>query len=86
LDRERQRYGDRILPGGDWHEASRVFLDWAAKYDTAGPELRSRVLHEAWLSGLPCPVLRLDGAWELEAKVAAVAERVTALRSPDPRG
>jgi hypothetical protein len=39
---------------------SAAFLAWAAAYDTAGPEQRSRILHEAWLRDLPCPVLRLD--------------------------
>lgn len=37
------------------------FMAWAARYDDAGPEQRSRVLHERWLAGLACPVLRLEG-------------------------
>jgi adenylate kinase family enzyme len=37
------------------------FIEWAARYDDAGPEQRSRVLHERWLVGLACPVLRLEG-------------------------
>lgn len=45
--RERTRYGARIAPGGDMAMASAAFLAWAAAYDTAGPEQRSRVAHEA---------------------------------------
>lgn len=49
--------------------ASEEFLAWAAAYDDGGPEIRSRALHEAWLSRLPCPVLRLDGALTTEERV-----------------
>ena len=59
-DRERQRYGNRIRQGGDMYETSKAFLEWAALYDTAGPELRSSVLHEAWILDLECPLLRVE--------------------------
>ncbi|WP_299390955.1 AAA family ATPase [Pelagibius sp.] len=59
--RETERYGSRIEPGGDRHEASAAFLEWAANYETGLSQGRSRDLHEAWLKMLPCPVLRLDG-------------------------
>lgn len=70
--RERARYGHRIEPGGDMVEASAAFLAWAAAYDTAGPEQRSRVAHEAWLAARTVPVLRLDSAQPLETLTAAV--------------
>ncbi|UQZ36214.1 hypothetical protein C2I18_23440 [Paenibacillus sp. PK3_47] len=57
--REYERYGEDSLPGGSKYEDVQAFLKWAALYDTAGAEVRSRVLHEEWLSGLQCPVLRL---------------------------
>jgi adenylate kinase family enzyme len=60
--REGQRYGDRIEPGGDLHEAHEAFLAWARLYDTSGPSVRSLALHEGWLPRLACPVLRLDAA------------------------
>jgi adenylate kinase family enzyme len=72
LSRERERYGARILPGGDMAETSRKFLDWAASYDTAGPEQRSRVAHEAWLLTQTAPILRLDSAAPVEELVKAV--------------
>ena len=64
--RERQRFGSRIDPGGDMYETHRAFLAWAAQYDTAGPEQRSRVKHDQWQTLLPCQLLRLDGAAPLE--------------------
>ena len=60
--RERIRYGGgAIAPGGGQHSEYQAFLDWAASYDSAPQEVRSRTRHEAWLAGLPCPVLRLEG-------------------------
>jgi hypothetical protein len=70
--RESTRYGARIAPGGDMAMASRAFLDWAAGYDTAGPEQRSLTAHEQWLADRTCPVLRLDSAAPVEELVAAV--------------
>ena len=58
--RERQRHGDRILPGQDMYEIHTEFMAWAARYDSAGLEQRSRRLHQQWSQKLPCPLLRLD--------------------------
>lgn len=64
--REQARYGRRIEPGGDMVDTSAAFLDWAASYDTAGIEQRSRAAHEAWLVARTVPVLRLDSSEPLE--------------------
>jgi adenylate kinase family enzyme len=70
--REAARYGARIAPGGDLAAAHAEFMAWAAQYDTAGPELRSRVAHEAWLARQAAPVLRLDAALPVNELVPAV--------------
>ncbi|MFB5759828.1 hypothetical protein [Paenibacillus medicaginis] len=67
--RERQRYGDDILPDGSRYEDYCKFMDWAARYDEAGPEIRSRTLHEQWISELTCPVLRLEEDLTVEQRV-----------------
>ena len=59
--RERQRHGDRILPGKDMHHIHTEFLAWAERYDNAGIEQRSKLLHQRWSESLPCPILQLDG-------------------------
>ena len=48
------------------------FMAWAAQYDDGGLEMRSRALHERWLAGRTCPVLRLDGERPVGELVAAV--------------
>ena len=70
--REHARYGRRIEPGGNMVEASAAFLAWAAAYDTAGPEQRSRAAHESWLDVRTVPVLRLNSSKPLETLRAAV--------------
>lgn len=60
LARERDRYGARVEFGGDMHEQSQTFIEWARRYDTAGFEQRSRMLHEFWMKSLPCKLLRIE--------------------------
>jgi adenylate kinase family enzyme len=64
--RERQRYGERILPGSDMYQQSRAFLRWARSYDTAVAPVRSLDLHEAWIKHLRCPLIRLDARQPLD--------------------
>ena len=70
--REAARYGDEIKPGGSKYEAAQAFLNWAALYDTAGVEVRSKVLHEQWMSQLECPVLRIEGDFTVSERVNTV--------------
>ena len=64
--REHREFDSRIEPGGDMYEIHRSFMDWAKRYDTGGPEIRSRRKHDHWQSLLCCPVLLLDGAESLD--------------------
>lgn len=79
--RERQRFGDRIAPGGDLEAAHRGFLDWAMAYDEGAADGRSRAGHESWLATLDVPVIRMDSG----RPVAELAERALAsLDAPLP--
>jgi adenylate kinase family enzyme len=75
-DRELLRYGDEIKPGGLKYEDTKSFLEWAAQYDTGGLEIRSRALHEQWMSGLSCPVLRLEGTESVQERVKLVLDAI----------
>ncbi|QUL57283.1 AAA family ATPase [Paenibacillus tritici] len=72
--REYERYGDESLPGGDKYEEVQQFMAWAAQYDSAGPEVRSRTLHEEWIAGLNCNLVRLEGDLTVEERVNAVLQ------------
>ncbi|WP_281812657.1 AAA family ATPase [Vallitalea longa] len=57
--REYDRFGKRILEGGDLYENHQKFLASAARYDTDGsPSMRT---HEQWANSLPCKVIRING-------------------------
>ena len=64
--REKAAFGKRIEAGGDMYRQHQDFLEWARAYDTGSVEIRSKARHDAWQKILPCEVLLLDGADNLE--------------------
>lgn len=53
-----EKFGDRILPGGDLYEQEERFFDFAAS--------RNEKLVEEWIRSLSCPVIRVDGTKPVE--------------------
>jgi adenylate kinase family enzyme len=76
IERERKRYGKEIEIGGAMHESHLEFIEWASKYDKGDINMRSRALHNKWLSELNCPVLKIEENIELDEKVHIVLEVV----------
>ena len=74
--REQDRFGDRILPGGDMYRIHQDFLAWAAAYDDGPATMRSRAMHDLWQQKLSCPLLTLDGVRPVEELAAAVIQRL----------
>jgi len=74
--REAALFGPRIGEGGDMEAIHVAFMEWAASYDEPAFDGRSRAGHEAWLSGVSTPVLRLDAAQSVQACTAAVLRRL----------
>jgi hypothetical protein len=72
--REHALFGDALLPGGSMHEAHQKFMDYAARYDDADESIRSRQLHEKWLSQLSCPVLRIETDLSVAERVQIVEQ------------
>lgn len=70
--REQGRYGSEIEPNGSRYQLFNEFMDWASKYDDAGIKMRSRKLHDLWLSKLDCPVLKLEGDMTVDERLYAV--------------
>lgn len=44
-------------------------MEWASLYDSAGMEVRSKILHEHWMEDLTCPVLRIEGNYTVQERV-----------------
>lgn len=78
--REKERFGDRIAPGGDMHGIHVAFREWASQYDNPNFSGRNRAWHEAWISEQTAPVLRIDGMNSTE-KMAADVIRTLSQRS-----
>jgi adenylate kinase family enzyme len=79
-EREVQRYGvAAIAPGGPLRGAHEAFMTWAAAYDDGGPEIRSRRLHEVWLTALPCPVLRPPAVDPVDVLVAQTVRALSTM-------
>jgi len=72
--REFERFGERILPGGDMHENHTRFVAWASQYDALEPPDRCLKLHEQWAQDLPCPVVRVDGTEDILLNARRVLE------------
>ena len=71
--REFERFGKRILEGGDMFIEHEKFIEWAKAYDTNKPPERCRILHEEWIKKVNCPVLRLDGTKPVDELIDHIA-------------
>lgn len=63
-----QKFGDRILPGGDLYEREKYFLDLVSS--------RPENLVEDWARSLRCPVIRVDGTKPIAENIAFILERM----------
>ena len=70
--RERQKFGDRIMPGGDMYMQHMEFIDWARKYDNGSINMRSKAKHDEWQKLLQCRQIVLNGADDLEENLKKV--------------
>lgn len=84
MAREQERYGKRMLPGGDMHETHLDFIRWAELYETSRTEPGNRHMQESWLDTLFCPVLRLDAALATAEQVAAIQQALTGTAQSPP--
>ncbi|WP_407113505.1 hypothetical protein [Bradyrhizobium sp. LMG 9283] len=80
-DREAAHFGaDAVAPGGWRHDETADFVEWASHYEAGDREGRSLAKHEAWLAGLPCPVVRVDGSRPLADLVEQLCSETERLR------
>lgn len=76
--RERASFGGRLDPGGDMYENYLAFMEWAAKFDTGGLDMRSKASLDNWQARMTCPVLTLDSACSVEDNLARVLAALNA--------
>lgn len=67
-DRSFQKFGNRILPGGDLYEQENKFFQLV--------ESREENMVEEWLKSLKCPVIRIDGTKPIEENVDHIIHKI----------
>ena len=72
--REKEKFGDRIMPNGDMYQQHLDFLEWAKKYDTGSVKMRSKAKHDEWQKLLQCKILTLNGADDLQENFQKIKE------------
>jgi len=58
-NREFERYGSDILPGGVRYDSTNEFIEWASGYDSGLLSGRSLPRHEKWLEELNCNIIKI---------------------------
>lgn len=66
-ERSRQKFGDRMLPGGDLYEREEQFFDMIGQ--------RSEKDVTKWLNSVKIPVIRVNGMQTVEKSVKMI-ERI----------
>jgi adenylate kinase family enzyme len=83
--REQQRFGPRILAGGDMYATHQEFIEWASHYDAGDVEGKTLARHEAWLATQTCPVLQIRRPAETDEIVRTIRAALAAPQT-DRRG
>jgi 8-oxo-dGTP pyrophosphatase MutT (NUDIX family)/thymidylate kinase len=76
-DREYERWGDRVRPGGDMYEQEQKFREFAAARDIAQLEESA--------SAFGCPLLHIDGTDDYREMAADIAKRFYVRPGEPPR-
>lgn len=63
-----EKFGNRMLPGGDLHEQEERFFDLVKS--------RAENTVEEWIQSLRCPVIRVDGTKPVEENTDFIAEQI----------
>lgn len=67
--RSYNKFGDRMLEGGDLYEKEKAFFDLVKARDENTVEI--------WLSSISCPIIRVDGTLPIENNAELIAEKLS---------
>jgi len=67
-NRSFEKFGNRMLPGGDLHEREEKFFDLVKS--------RSEAAVEEWIQTLQCPIIRVDGTRPLSENADFIIARL----------
>ena len=81
--REIKRFGARVLPGGDMHQAHLDFLAWVREYEHGDDTRRSVAMHQKWLKRVDIPILRVEEAASIETLLQKIEPYLTEEKSAE---
>ena len=67
-ERDFQKFGNRVLPGGDLYEVTEAFFEKIS----ARPDDYA----EKWMESMDCPVIRVDGVKPIDENVAFIINQM----------
>ena len=67
-NRSFQKFGNRMLSGGDLYEKEERFFDLVKS--------RDENIVEKWVQSLKCPIIRIDGTKSIEENINVIIERI----------
>ena len=67
-NRSFQKFGNRMLPGGDLYEQEERFFDLVKS--------RAENTVEKWVQSLNCPIIKIDGTKPIEENIHLIIEQV----------
>lgn len=67
-----QKFGDRMMPGGDLYKQEEEFFAFVKS--------RDEDTVESWIKALDCPIIRVDGTLPIEENVEYIAGRLQEIR------
>jgi len=80
IQREHERYGKEVLPGGNRYESAKEFIEWAKGYDSGLLTGRSLPRHEKWMTGISCKIIKITNL-SLEDSINTVINAIEDIRS-----
>jgi len=67
-ERSYKQFGERMLPGGDFHESEKRFFDMVAQ--------RPDDYVEKWLNEMNIPIIKVDGTQPIEKSIEEIRRRL----------
>ncbi len=84
-EREVDRFGPEIeTPSDPRYKTHKGFLEWAAAYDTGDSDMRSKAMHEKWISELKTPLIRIEKTDSIENGTNVIIQRIISIDADRP--
>jgi len=74
VKRELERYGNAIYEDPQRHQLFLDFINWASKYDDRSFTARNIGIHENWLNGLNCKVIKIEDDTTVAERLRRIVE------------